>query len=86
MLYPVYTPREMLEDKQLAARRFWVQIEHDELNDAITYPGAFAISSEYSCIVKRRAPLIGEHNEEIYTGELGLSKEDVISLVEKGVI
>jgi len=86
MLYPVHTPHEMLESKQLAARDFWVQIEHDELNDSITYPGAFAIGSEKLCAVGKRAPLIGEHNEEIYVRELGLSQEDLISLTERGVI
>jgi len=86
MLYPVYTPREMMENKQLAARNFWVRIEHDELGEAITYPGAFAVCSEYPCIVKRRAPLIGEHNEEIYCGELGLSQAELEGLFESGVI
>jgi formyl-CoA transferase len=37
-------------------------------------------------IKKRRPPLIGEHNEEIYIGEIGLSKEEIIKLDELGVI
>jgi formyl-CoA transferase len=28
----------------------------------------------------------GEHNEEIYCGRLGLSKDDLIRLSERGVI
>jgi formyl-CoA transferase len=34
----------------------------------------------------RRAPLIGEHNEEVYINELGLSKEELLTLKQAGVI
>ena len=86
MLYPVQTPKEMLNNKQLNSRNFWVEIEHDELQDTITYPGAFAIGSENLCKVDRRAPLIGEHNEVVYGDELGLNLEEIIRLTESGVI
>jgi crotonobetainyl-CoA:carnitine CoA-transferase CaiB-like acyl-CoA transferase len=36
--------------------------------------------------IYRRAPLIGEHNQEIYEKELGLSKEDMAILKANGVI
>ena len=36
--------------------------------------------------IRRRAPLIGEHNREIYCGELGLSEEELEMLKEVGVI
>jgi crotonobetainyl-CoA:carnitine CoA-transferase CaiB-like acyl-CoA transferase len=36
--------------------------------------------------IQRRAPLIGEHNEEVYEKELGLSKEQVTILKANGVI
>jgi len=32
------------------------------------------------------APLLGEHNEEIYCGRLGYSKEDLVALRRAGVI
>jgi len=35
---------------------------------------------------RRRAPLIGEHNSEIYSKELGLTQEKLSSLKKKGVI
>ena len=85
MLYPVYTPEEILNDVQLQARDFWVDIEHPELGGTITCPGSFIKLSEASCGVWRRAPLIGEHNEEIYL-ELGLPREELSILKQSKVI
>ena len=36
--------------------------------------------------ISRRAPLIGEHNEEIYCGELALGKTELAYLAEAGVV
>jgi crotonobetainyl-CoA:carnitine CoA-transferase CaiB-like acyl-CoA transferase len=33
-----------------------------------------------------RAPLLGEHNEEVYGQLLGYSKEDLVMFRERGVI
>jgi crotonobetainyl-CoA:carnitine CoA-transferase CaiB-like acyl-CoA transferase len=76
----------MLYDPQLTARKFWVEVEHPELNTTLTYPGSFVNSSEASPRITRRAPLIGEHNEEIYEKELGISKEKLVILKQAGVI
>jgi len=63
-----------------------MEVEHPELGTTITYPGAFGIFSEMSPRISRRAPLIGEHNEEIYEKELGISREKLITLKQAGVI
>lgn len=76
MLYPVSSTRDIMESVQLAARDFWVKIEHPELKTTITYPGAFAKASGAPPRIRRRAPLIGEHNREIYEHELALSGEE----------
>lgn len=86
MGYPLATTADMLENPQLAAHNFWVKLEHPELNDTITYAGAFGLFSEAPMRITRRAPLIGEHNEEIYEKELGISKEKLIILKQAGVI
>jgi benzylsuccinate CoA-transferase BbsE subunit len=85
-VYPVSTQADMMVDSQLAARRFWVEVEHPELGTRITYPGAFAGASEAPPGISRRAPLIGEHNLAIYQGELGLPLERLAVLREAGVI
>lgn len=86
MLCPVFNSAELLEDQQLRDRGFWVELEHPELDGSIIYPGGFVMGSETICIIRRRAPLIGEHNLKIYEGELGISKEDLIILKQSGAI
>jgi crotonobetainyl-CoA:carnitine CoA-transferase CaiB-like acyl-CoA transferase len=86
MLYPVFTPKDMLEFNQLAERQYWVDVDHPELGTTITYPGSFAKTTEASPGITRRAPLIGEHNEEIYINELGLSRKDMLTLKQMKVI
>jgi crotonobetainyl-CoA:carnitine CoA-transferase CaiB-like acyl-CoA transferase len=57
-----------------------------KLGDTIKYPGAPLKMKETPWKIQRRAPLIGEHNEEVYEKELGLSKEQVTILKANGVI
>ncbi|MFC1864327.1 CaiB/BaiF CoA transferase family protein [Chloroflexota bacterium] len=86
ILFPMATAEDILENVQLAARGFWTEIEHPELGTNITYPGAFAQSSERPPRISCRAPLIGEHNEEVYEGELGISREELLILKQADVI
>ncbi len=84
--YPLATAEDALADRQLQERGFWQEAEHPELGRSITYPGPFAHLSEGGCGVWRKPPLIGEHNEEVYVGELGMSKEELIMLKEAGIV
>ena len=83
---PVNTPEEILEDEQLAARNFFVRVEHPELNKDLTYPGIPLRLSETPCRIRKRAPVIGEHNLEIYEKWLGMTRGDLEVLRENGVI
>ena len=84
--YPVASVKEIFEDPQHQAREFWQEIDHPELGCSITYPGGFAKFSAGACRIWRRAPLIGEHNEEIYCGELGMNREELQQMKEQGII
>lgn len=85
-VYPVSDARDILNNEQLKERGFWLSVEHLDINDAITYPGAFYKSTETSCKNGPKAPLIGEHNLEIFEKELCISDTEFISLKEAGVI
>ena len=78
MLCVAATTADVLGSIQLAARGFWSEVEHPELGTTIT--------SETPPRISRRAPLIGEHNQEVYEGELGLSREELLILKQARVI
>jgi benzylsuccinate CoA-transferase BbsE subunit len=83
---PVCTPEDIYNSEQWKARNLWVDVEHDELGCTLKYCGLFRNFSETPGEVKRRAPLIGEHNLDVYEGELGYSREELGILRSSGVI
>jgi crotonobetainyl-CoA:carnitine CoA-transferase CaiB-like acyl-CoA transferase len=82
---PLSSMHDLLNDECLKERHFWTEIEHPELGTKLTYPKEFVRSSETSCAIRFRAPLIGEHNEEVYN-EIGISGKKLESLKQAGVI
>jgi crotonobetainyl-CoA:carnitine CoA-transferase CaiB-like acyl-CoA transferase len=78
----VRAPEALLDDPHLQDRGFWKAVEHPELSRSFVYPGEAAIYHGSPWGISRRAPLIGEHNVEIYCGELGLSQRDLSALAE----
>ena len=86
MLGPVDNTKDISENTQLQSRDFWVSVEHPELGSTLSYPGPFIKQSEDKIRYRCRAPLIGEHNIEVYHNELGLPKEELILLKQAMVI
>ena len=83
---PVASPGEILNSPQLQARAFFVSVAHPEVNAHFTYPGAPYIFSRSTWDIQRRAPLIGEHNIQIYHQELGFSQQKLDELSSQNVI
>ena len=82
----VRAPEALLDDPHLHDRGFWKEVEHPELGRSFTYPGEAAIYNGSPWRISRRAPLIGEHNTEIFCDELGLSRGELCVLAENRVI
>ncbi len=82
----VRTLDDIIGDPHLEEREFFVEVEHPELGRSFTYPGAAAIYNGSPWNISRRAPLIGEHNQEILCGELGVSLAELNLLAESGVV
>lgn len=85
-VYPVNNCRDIAEELQLKERNFWIKVDHPELETELIYPGAFVKSSETSCGIRRRAPMIGEHCNDIYEKELGFSKAKLKTLMQRKTI
>jgi CoA:oxalate CoA-transferase len=82
---PVRTVRDLVSDEQLAARDFFVEIDHP-YTGKLKYPGAPYKLSATPWIVKRPAPLLGEHNEQIYCQMLGYTRQDLVKMRQAGVV
>ena len=78
--------RDLFENSQLEYRQYWKDIQHPELETAVSYPGNLFQSNLMNVGPRFRAPLIGEHNKLIYEDELGLDSRTMTELAEKGVI
>lgn len=66
-LFPVSTLQDIIHDKQLTDRHYWATVEHPNLDASFTYPGATAKISLTPWQIQRRAPLLGEHNQEVFS-------------------
>ena len=86
MMAPCATMADIMEKRQLEAREFWKKVDHPELGDVITYPGAPVRSSDTPWKMHCRAPLIGEHNDEIYKNELGFTNEEITTMKSRNTI
>ena len=70
----------LLEDEHLHDRQFWKTVAHPEVDRTVVYPGEAAIYNTTPWRISRRAPLVGEHNDEIFGTELGLTTAEIAAL------
>jgi crotonobetainyl-CoA:carnitine CoA-transferase CaiB-like acyl-CoA transferase len=82
----VRDPGALLTDDQLAARDYFVPVEHPELRRTIRYPGAPYRFSDSPWRVTRRPPLLGEHTAQILQEELGLTAAELAVLAAERII
>lgn len=82
---PVNTPEDIAKDPYLLARSFFIPVDHEELGVTLPYIGPPYKLSGTPLAITRRAPLIGEHNSDIFEKELGITKKELIELKGAGV-
>jgi crotonobetainyl-CoA:carnitine CoA-transferase CaiB-like acyl-CoA transferase len=82
---PVRNMEEVVNDEHLKVRDYFVEFDHPVVGK-VKYPGAPGNFSETPWAIDRPAPLLGEHNEEVYCKRLGYAKEDLEELRNAGVI
>jgi crotonobetainyl-CoA:carnitine CoA-transferase CaiB-like acyl-CoA transferase len=82
---PINTAGEFVECAQTKARELFVEMAHPVAGKYFEFAGVPRLK-ECPGSIHRPAPLLGEHNREIFCGELGLSADDLIALNAARVI
>ena len=81
----VQTPADLARCAQLEARAFYQEVEHPVIG-TIKVPFRLWNMTETPARCRRPAPLLGQHNAEVYTQILGYTEHEVQKLRETGVI
>ncbi len=82
---PVSTMGDLLASEHLRSRGFFVEIEHP-VAGTCKYPGAPIKYGATPWRIRMPAPTLGQHNEEILGGRLGVRPDRMAQLKSKGVI
>ena len=78
-------PGHHMSDPQMLYRDYAKPVEQQELSTILLEGPAF-LGSDLPEVIIRQAPLLGEHTREIAQELLGLSPEEVESLMAEGVL
>jgi crotonobetainyl-CoA:carnitine CoA-transferase CaiB-like acyl-CoA transferase len=83
---PVLPAHHAARIEQLAHRRFFEPITHPVTGESLYsgFPARFSAGPQL--LHQRPAPMLGQHNEEILTGLLGLDDAEIERLARDGVI
>ncbi|MFC1533143.1 CaiB/BaiF CoA transferase family protein [Thermodesulfobacteriota bacterium] len=84
MSTPSHTSEGLLSDPHFRERGYWEEIDHP-VAGKFEYPGAPFKMSEGGWRIRCPAPLLGQHNVEVYS-KIGYSKLDLVQLRQSGVI
>ncbi len=86
----VATPADIGDSKHLAEREWWLELNQpttlgqDDAN--LRFPGPPYRLSATPTAIRRPAPQIGEHNQEVWVNEVGIPAEDLIAFAGEGAI
>lgn len=73
------TPKDLANCPQLESRDFYQEVDHPVIGK-IKVPFTLFNMTETPSRYRTPAPLLGQHNEEVYTGLLSYTKEDLAKL------
>jgi crotonobetainyl-CoA:carnitine CoA-transferase CaiB-like acyl-CoA transferase len=82
----VQRPRERIDaDENTRAWGLWPEVDHPAIGP-VRVDGLPVHLSGTDWKIERGAPLLGQHNDDVYGGLLGLSREELTALREEGSI
>ncbi|MBI4200658.1 MAG: CoA transferase [Chloroflexi bacterium] len=79
------TPADLADCPQLESRGFYQEVDHPVIGK-IRVPNLLFNMSETPSRYRIPAPLLGQHNEEVYTQVLSYSMDDLAKLRQLGVV
>jgi benzylsuccinate CoA-transferase BbsF subunit len=82
---PSLSNKALFNDPHVVARKTFTQVEHPVLGKDWVIAPPWRLSDTPASI-RRHAPLLGEHNHEIFERRLGMSREEIEQLEEERVI
>ena len=78
------TSEDLYQSAQLQARGFFHQVDHPRAGRVTLPVRPYKMSVDSKPVSP--TPLLGQHNDEVFCGELGLSREQLLQLQERGVV
>ena len=81
----IYQAKDMFADPHFAAREAIVRLAHPEFGE-LPMHGVFPRLSATPGRVRHAGPALGEHNDDVYRGLLGLDDSEMAKLTAAGVI
>ncbi len=81
----VQGPKDLANCPHLDAREYFQEVDHPVMG-RIKVPFRLWSMPDAPAVYRRCAPLLGEHNAEVYGGLFGLGSERIAALTAKGVI
>jgi crotonobetainyl-CoA:carnitine CoA-transferase CaiB-like acyl-CoA transferase len=85
LVAPVNSAAAVMADPQIQSREYFVAIDRAVVGTHL-YPGAVARIPETPLRADSPAPLLGEHNRQVFAEILGMSDDDAAELERSGVI
>ena len=82
---PVCSAEQVFKSPQTQARDFYIEIDHPTAGK-LMYPGLPFQLAKAAPHHNHGAPLLGQHNEQVYCNRLGYTEQDLVKLREAGVI
>jgi crotonobetainyl-CoA:carnitine CoA-transferase CaiB-like acyl-CoA transferase len=82
---PVNTPIEFSRDSHTRERGLITEIERPVIGRHSYFRPPYRLSKT-PCSIRRSAPLLGEHNREVYCGELGFSTDELAKLAVERIV
>ena len=81
---PILSMKELAEEQALRATETVVEVDHPERGKYLTVGNPIKLSDSPSDV--GRAPLLGEHTEEILKKVVGLDDQEIAAAREQGAI